>query len=170
MKANERIDCISERIKNSDIPVSGSTLAKEFDVSRQIIVKDIAELKRQGVDVIATARGYIINKPSMPERVFKVVHSDDDTEKELREIVHVGGIIVNVFVWHKIYGKIEAPLNIKTSADVDEYIINLKTGRSGPLKNVTNEYHNHLVKGADESVLDNVEKVLGNLGYLVLGE
>ena len=63
MKANERIDCISERIKNSDIPVSGSTLAKEFDVSRQIIVKDIAELKQQGVDVIATARGYIINKP-----------------------------------------------------------------------------------------------------------
>lgn len=170
MKADERICRISERIKNSEAPVSGSVLADEFNVSRQIIVKDIAELKRRGIDIIATARGYILNRPAMPEKVFKVVHSDDDTERELMEIVKVGGTIVNVFVWHKIYGKIEAPLNIKTQNDVSKYIANLKSGRSKPLKNVTNEYHYHLICGENETVLENVERVLEKMGYLASGD
>ncbi len=167
MKANERIGYIYDRIKNSDVPISGSTLAKEFGVSRQIIVKDIAQLKNRGWDIISTTRGYILNRTPMPERVFKVVHSDSDTENELLEIVGAGGIVVNVFVWHKIYGKIEAGLNIKTSDDVREYIKILKSGRSSPLKNVTNQYHYHLVRGENEAVLDKVQNTLDSLGYIV---
>ncbi len=167
MKSDERISCILNLIKESNSPISGSMLAKEFNVSRQIIVKDISNLKSLGNDIISTTKGYILNRKPMPERIFKVVHSDEDTEKELSEIVKTGAIIENVFVWHKIYGKIEAPLNIKTPDDVREYIKTLKSGRSSPLKNVTNQYHYHLIKAETEEALDNTENTLKKLGYLV---
>lgn len=167
MKPNERISSILNLITESDSPISGNTLAEKFNVSRQIIVKDISTLKSSGVDIISTTRGYILNRKPMPERIFKVVHSDEDTEKELTEIVKTGGIIENVFVWHKIYGKIEAPLNIRTLDDVKEYIKTLKSGRSSPLKNVTNQYHYHLIKGETEQILDDTQKTLERLGYLV---
>ena len=170
MKPNERINCILNLIKESDLPVSGNTLAEKFNVSRQIIVKDISTLKERGVDIISTTRGYILNRKPMPERIFKVVHSDEDTEKELNEIVSAGAIVENVFVWHKIYGKIEAPLNIRTHDDVREYIKTLKSGRSSPLKNVTNQYHYHLIKAETEEILNNTEKILEKSGYLVYEE
>lgn len=167
MKPDERISSILNLIEKSDLPVSGSMLAKEFNVSRQIIVKDISVLKSRDIDIISTTKGYMLNKKPMSERIFKVVHSDEDTEKELSEIVKTGAVIENVFVWHKIYGKIEAPLNIKTPEDVREYIRTLKSGRSSPLKNVTNQYHYHLVKAETEKILDDTENTLKKLGYLV---
>ena len=42
MTGSERRDQIINQIKKSSIPVSGAQLAKEFDVSRQVIVQDIA--------------------------------------------------------------------------------------------------------------------------------
>lgn len=168
MNVSKRIDCILERIKTSETPVSGNILANEFSVTRQTIVKDISELKNRGYDIISTTRGYMIRQRPMPERIFKVVHSDEDTETELNAIVDAGGIISDVFVWHKIYGKIEAELNIRTREDVCEYIHSLKNGRSKPLKNVTNQYHYHTVKAADEQTLARAEAVLDSLGYLVI--
>jgi hypothetical protein len=78
MSVSKREKAILDRISDSSSPVSGSTLAAEFGVSRQIIVKDIASLKTQGHDIIATTKGYILNKPRMQERVFKAVHHDDE--------------------------------------------------------------------------------------------
>ena len=43
MTGSERRDQIINQIKKSSIPVSGAQLAKEFDVSRQVIVQDIAQ-------------------------------------------------------------------------------------------------------------------------------
>lgn len=167
MKASERISGLLSRITQSDTPVSGSTLAKEFNVSRQIIVKDIAWLKEHGNNIIATTRGYMVYSPPMPERVVKVVHDDDETEKELLAIVKAGATVVNVFVWHKVYGKISAPLNIKTEADVKEYMSSLKNGRSSPLKNVTNQYHYHLISAESDDALNRAEQALDKLGFLV---
>ena len=47
-----------DQIKNSDRPVSGSALAKTFQVSRQVIVQDIALIRAEGNNVISTNRGY----------------------------------------------------------------------------------------------------------------
>ena len=167
---SSRAEAILKRISESSSPVSGSKLASEFGVSRQIIVKDIAALKNQGNDIIATTKGYILHHTPMPERIFKVVHGDDEIRKELLTIIGVGGIVVNVFVWHKIHGKIEAELDIRTEDDINEYIISLKNGRSSPLKNVTNGYHYHTVRAETETVLDNVSKALDDIGFLVKDE
>ena len=167
---SSRAEAILKRISEGSSPVSGSKLASEFGVSRQIIVKDIAALKSQGNDIIATTKGYILHHTPMPERVFKVVHADDEIRKELLTITDAGGIVVNVFVWHKIHGKIEAELDIRTEDDINEYIISLKNGRSSPLKNVTNGYHYHTIRAENEAVLDKVSKALDDIGFLVKDE
>lgn len=170
MSISERAEAILKRISQSSSPVSGSRLSQEFGVSRQIIVKDIAALKAQGNDIIATTKGYMLHRIPMPERVFKVVHKDDEIGQELRTIVDAGGIVLDVFVWHKIYGKIEGELNIKTHQDITEYISSLRNGRSSPLKNVTNEYHYHTIAAKSEAVLDRVRSELDKIGFLVKDE
>ena len=52
MTGSERRDQIINQIKKSSIPVSGAQLAKEFDVSRQVIVQDIALIRAAGHEII----------------------------------------------------------------------------------------------------------------------
>ena len=45
---------------NSKAPIKGTDLAQMFNISRQVIVQDIALLRAQGEDIIATPQGGII--------------------------------------------------------------------------------------------------------------
>lgn len=170
MKSVERREKILELISKSDKPVSGMTLAEQTGVSRQIIVNDIAALKGEGYDIIPTNRGYIIKFPDRAERVYKVLHTDDEIESELRAIVDNGGEVKNVFVWHRAYGKIEGELDISSTEGVTEYLKSLKNGRSSPLKNVTSGYHYHTVYADSEECLDKIGEALERLGFLVSEE
>ena len=96
-----------DQIKNSDRPVSGSALARTFQVSRQVIVQDVALIRAEGNDVISTNRGYIFNAPHTVSRIFKVHHTDADLKNELCGIVDLGGKVINVMVNHRVYGHIE---------------------------------------------------------------
>ena len=49
-------------LNNSKEPVTGSTLAKDFNVTRQVIVQDMAILRAEGKDIIATPQGYMMAK------------------------------------------------------------------------------------------------------------
>ena len=72
MKAKERRERILDIVKNSDVPVPANKLASEFDVSRQIIVQDIAVIRAADDGIIATNRGYIYKNESKCQREFKV--------------------------------------------------------------------------------------------------
>lgn len=170
MNSSERLKEILNKITNSSAPVSGSALARELGVSRQIIVKDIAALKEHGADIISTTKGYMLNRVPLPERVFKVVHKDDEIRTELETVINNGGTVKDVFVWHKIYGRLYAELNIRTIQDINEYIDSLKNGRSSPLKNVTSEYHYHTVSANSEATLDIIGGALEAVGFLVKDE
>ena len=60
MEAQKRREGIARRLEQAEGPVSASALAKEFAVSRQIIVGDVALLRAAGLDIAATPRGYIL--------------------------------------------------------------------------------------------------------------
>ena len=167
MNGVERREEILNLIKNTNEALSGSAIAKKMSVSRQVIVQDIALLKAAGHDIISTNRGYVLNTQQRAERVFKVVHKDDEIAEELNPIVDLGGTIEDVFVWHRIYGKISAKMDINSRRNVAEYIESLKTGRSSPLKNVTSEYHYHTVSADSEKTLDLIERTLAEKGFLV---
>ena len=114
MKSDERRKSIVNLLLSEKRAVSGGELSEKYDVSCQIIVKDISILKEQGLDIVATSAGYVIKSSPFVERVFKVFHTAEQTEDELQAIVDLGGIVADVCVWHKAYGKMEAKLNISS--------------------------------------------------------
>ena len=71
--------------------ISNRQIAKELDVSRQVIVQDIALLRANGAAIFSTNRGYLIQADKQYSRVLKVVHEDDEVEEELSTIVDAGG-------------------------------------------------------------------------------
>ena len=166
MKAQERRKSIINLLLSEDRPVPGGELSEKCGVSRQIIVQDIAVLKGQGFDILSTHNGYIIQKSPLKERVFKVKHSTEQTEDELNTIVELGGTVVDVFVWHKVYGKMVAPLNIFSSLQIKQFIEGVRTGKSTELMNITGGYHYHTVRAEKEDILDRIEEVLSEKGYI----
>ena len=159
MTGSKRREELINTIKSSTSPISGKTLAQLYDVSRQVIVQDIALLR--------TNRGYILNAPHTITRVFKVSHTDAQTEDELYSIVDLGGTVVNVMVNHRVYGHMEAPLGISSRLKVKAFIDDIKNGKSSPLKNITSNYHYHTVEADSEKTLDLIEKTLEEKGYLI---
>ena len=166
MSGEERRGKIIQALKNSDKAVSATTLAKEFDVSRQVIVQDVALLRANGKNIFSTNRGYLIQEDEETTRVFKVQHEDDEVEKELTTIVDLGGTVEDVFVYHKVYGVLRAEMNIKSRMDIRNYMEEIRSGKSSLLKNVTSGYHYHLVEASSEERLDLIEKQLKETGFL----
>lgn len=166
MKAQERRKSIMNLLLAEDRPISGGELSEKCEVSRQIIVQDIAVLKGQGIDILSTHNGYIIQKSPLRERVFKVKHSTEQTEDELNIIVDLGGTVVDVFVWHKVYGKISASLNIFSRLQVKQFIEGVRTGKSTELMNITGGYHYHTIRAENEEILDRIENALDSIGFI----
>jgi len=166
MKCEDRRKEILMRLNGSDAPVSASSLSAEFGVSRQIIVKDIAHLRQEGAIISALTRGYVLENKKRPSKVFKNFHSDDDVEKELTLIVDLGGTVEDVFVYHKAYNKVTAPMNIKSRRDVSIFLENIATGKSSLLKNVTSGYHYHTVSADSFEILKVIEDKLWESGFL----
>lgn len=166
MNGQERREAIIHIIKQSDVPVAGTTLAKQLGVSRQVIVQDMALIRTSGVDIISTHRGYIIQEEKRAKRVFKVFHTEEQVEEELNLFVDLGGKVEDVFVYHKIHGVIKVPLNIKSRMDVRTYLEEISTGKSTQLMKLTSNYHYHTIIADDETILDMIQEELGNRGFL----
>ena len=167
MTGTERRTKIVELIQNSEKPLSGTALAKQCDVSRQVIVQDIALIRASGYDIISTNRGYIIQEPLVRERVFKVNHTDEQLEEELYSIIDLGGTVVNVMVNHRVYGHMEAELRINSRTKVEAFMEDIRSAKSSPLKNITSNYHYHKVAADSEETLDLIEEALRQKHFLV---
>ena len=158
MSGEERRGKIIQALKNSDKAVSATTLAKEFDVSRQVIVQDVALLRANGKNIFSTNRGYLIQEDEETTRVFKVQHEDDEVEKELTTIVDLGGTVEDVFVYHKVYGVLRAEMNIKSRMDIRNYMEEIRSGKSSLLKNT--------VRAERVEILDMIQEELQKKGLL----
>ena len=167
MKVAERRKAIVNLLLVAKEPISGGELAQRFDISRQIIVQDITVLKGMGYDILSTNQGYIMRRSPLAERVFKVRHTTAETEDELSCIVGLGGTVVDVFVWHKVYGKIEAMLNIFSPMHIKQFLEGVRTGQSTELMHITGGYHYHTVRADSEAALDRIEAALAERNYIV---
>ena len=58
MQTAERRRAIEQLLRTSKEPVTGNQLAAAFQVSRQVIVQDMAVLRAGGLEVEASAQGY----------------------------------------------------------------------------------------------------------------
>lgn len=166
MKAAERRKAIVNLLLAADAAISGSALSEQCGVSRQIIVQDIAVLKGAGYDILSTHSGYILRQTPLKERAFKVYHTTAQTEDELTLIIDLGGTVADVFVWHKVYGRVTAPLNIFSRQQVKQFIEGVRTGKSSELMNITGGYHYHTVRADSEATLDRIGAALEARGYI----
>ena len=166
MSGEKRREKLLEILRNAKSPVSGTKLAENFAVSRQVVVQDIALLRAQNQEIISTCRGYIMKKDSPCKRIFKVHHSDEEMEEELNLYVDFGGIVEDEFVYHKIYDVIRVEMGLKSRMDVRAYMEKLKSGISKSLKDVTAGYHYHTVTAESEEILDRIQSELQDRGFL----
>lgn len=167
MTGADRREQMIRQIQESNKPISGKELALCYHVSRQVIVQDIALIRAAGYDVISTNRGYMLQIPAVANRVFKVRHTDEQIEEELYAIVDLGGCVEDVFVNHKVYGRVEAALNVNSRRNAAEFLESIRSGKSSPLKNITSGYHYHTVSADSVQTLDMIEEMLRRKGILV---
>lgn len=166
MKADQRRKEIASYMMSAQNAVPGGKLSEKFGVSRQIIVQDISALKAAGYEILSTHSGYVMQTTPHCERVFKLFHTKDQTEDELNMIIDFGGIVADVFVWHKVYGKMTAPLNISSRLHIAQFLEGVRTGKSSELMNITGGYHYHTVKADSEEVLNRIESALQEKGFI----
>ena len=167
MKAEKRREEILSFIGNAENPIPASVLAERFAVSRQVIVQDIAIIRANGYDVTATNRGYVLNSKIQATRVFKCRHSFEEIVDEGALIIEAGGEVEDVFLNHRVYGRISSRLDLINRTHVEELYRSLVSGASKPLMSVTDGYHYHTVSAEDEATLDGIERALRERGFLI---
>lgn len=166
MNGEKRREKLLFILQNAKKPVSGTALAEQLAVSRQVVVQDIALLRAQKKEILSTCKGYIMPNDAPCQRIFKVNHTDEQMEEELNLYVDFGAKVEDEFVYHKIYNVIRVEMGIKSRRDVHAYMEKLKSGISKPLKDVTSGYHYHTVTAESEEVLDQIQEELQKRGFL----
>lgn len=188
-KAEARRASLLDALRSADAPVSGGQLANTLNVSRQIIVQDIALLRKAGASIVATTKGYVLadaaqtaaqnatqtmaqnaEQPAAvldePARTFKLHHEVEQTREELQIIIALGGRVHNVSISHRAYGRITAPLEIADQADIERFINDIESGKSSPLSTATSGYHYHLVSAPSNEALEAIGRALADKGFL----
>lgn len=167
MRGDNRRQEILSLLGNTDNPIPANVLKERFAVSRQVIVQDIAILRANGFDIISTNRGYVLNGKAQAVRVFKCRHGFEELVEEGALVIESGGRIEDIYVNHRIYGRISARLGLYNRTHVEELYRSLVSGASKPLMSVTDGYHYHTVTADSEKVLDEIENKLRSRGFLI---
>lgn len=168
MNAEERRELIKNKLKNNEGPIVARNLASSFDVSRQVIVGDIALLRAAGVDIHSTPKGYVMRKAQKEGVTTQLVfnHLPEETKEELYTIVDNGGEVIDVLVEHPIYGIISGELNVSNRVEADEFLDKVKEYDNVLLSNLTEGIHTHTIYAKNESLLRRIEEVLSEKGFL----
>ena len=164
MKLSKRQNELIKILQRSDQPISGDALGEIFDVSRQIIVKDIGVLKAFGVEIVSTNKGYKIKTGEHLTKIIESKHDDSSIKDELNTIIDNGGEVTDIFINHPVYGIIRKDLDIKSRNGVNNFVKNIDI--STPLKNLTGDVHYHTISAKDEETFVKIEEALRKKGYL----
>nr|WP_092075037.1 transcription repressor NadR [Dendrosporobacter quercicolus]NSL50002.1 transcription repressor NadR [Dendrosporobacter quercicolus DSM 1736]SDN28240.1 hypothetical protein SAMN04488502_11650 [Dendrosporobacter quercicolus] len=169
METQERRALLLAKLKAADKPLTGTVLARELGVSRQIIVGDIAIIRASGVAVYATPQGYIIpaDLTTAISATIACRHERDELEQELAIIIDHGGKIRDVIVEHPLYGEIRANLMLRSRRELDEFLVRLAESGAKPLSIVTSGTHLHTIEVPNEKVLASIEEELRKQGILL---
>ncbi|ERT58149.1 MULTISPECIES: transcription repressor NadR [Megasphaera] len=168
MDGEERRQEIVRLLSSSPNALTGTALSRQCQVSRQIIVGDVAVLRAQGVPIISTPRGYqmLTSAHGRVRRVFVCCHGADKMRQELEAIVDNGGIVHNVVIEHDVYGNLEGSLHLRSRRDVNAYLQRMAEANAELLSKISGGIHTHLVEAATEGELRAIEAALRRSGVL----
>lgn len=170
MEPSKRRNFILSRLSHSSEPVTGQDLSLLLGVSRQVIVQDVALLRAQGAEIVATPRGYVLAQKASPGRVQAVLackHDASHVGEELMVMVKNGCEVVDVTVEHPIYGQLTGLLMLRSESDVREFISRVHSTGAGLLSSLTGGVHLHTVRARSNSALTSVISELKAKGFLL---
>jgi len=171
MDSDQRREAILEVLKRTDRPIKGTEFAKMFNVSRQVIVQDIAILRARGEEIFATPQGYMTLTKGSKERIFKTIMCKHkgytEIEDELKTIIDLGGKVIDVIVDHPIYSEIKIPLMLSSRAEIDEFVKNLERENAEPLSSLTEGVHIHTIEVPNLKIYERILIELETKGYLI---
>lgn len=164
----DRRESILELLLDSKTPMNGSELGEIFQVSRQVIVQDIAILRASGNNIISTNRGYMMDlkNSKIQKQIVSNHRGFDEMKDELNIIVDHGGKIIDVMVDHQIYGELKARLEIGNRIEVEEFLNSLIENKAEPLSLLTEGVHMHTIEVENLDMFKKIENALEIKGYL----
>ena len=164
METWERREEILKALNSSKKPIKGTDLSQIFDVSRQVIVQDIALLRARGENILATPQGYIIPNIYEKNKIIKTIVCNhegyDQIEDELKTIVDGGGKAVDVIVEHPIYGEIKSLLEISSRLELEQFMDSIKKTKAEPLSSLTGGIHIHTIEVENEDSFKKIKEDL----------
>lgn len=171
LEGSQRRKEIIKLLEVRNTPISGTDLAKKFNVSRQVIVQDIALLRAENRNVLSTNKGYIFFHSQKNDKSCKAIiyvnHTSDQILEEMQAIVDLGGKMLNVSVEHDLYGQISIDLVINDMDDARDFVYKNEHSTCNPLCSLTGDYHYHLISAPSEKAMQLIKDELKNKGYLV---
>jgi len=158
MKTKDRRNRIADILNSTHHPIKGDELAKILDVSRQVVVKDIAIIRAEGIDIISTTQGYIIYNCINISEVIKCKNhvTVDEFKKELETIVNLGGKVKDVIIEHPVYGEIKVALDISSKRDIDNFISKASKDEFRQLSSLTKENHKHTIETTNTQIMEEI--------------
>lgn len=171
MDTIKRREEIIRMLLDSDAPIKGTQLAEHFGVSRQIIVQDIALIRANGTNILATPQGYLIPIKTEKQAIRRTIACNhkgySSMEEELRTIVDLGGKIIDVIVDHPLYGEIRSPINVESRHDLDQFMENIKGSNAEPLSSLTGGLHLHTIEVKNLEMFEFIKRELKNKEFLI---
>lgn len=142
-----RQDQLLTLLRQSADPQRGDDLAKACQVTRQVVVHEIALLRAMGIPIVATPRGYLLNlnQNIAKHTVISVRHTPLQTRDELYALIDHGLVVDDVMVEHPLYGELRGMLQLRSRQDVDQFLEQLRLGHVALLSSLTDGYHLHTV-------------------------
>ncbi|MDU4961011.1 MAG: transcription repressor NadR [Sporomusaceae bacterium] len=170
MDAKTRRKQLVEALRKAAAPVTGSALAQQLGVSRQVIVGDIAILRAAGVAVYATPQGYLlpVEQPAaVKTATIACQHGRDKLGDELAIIIDNGGKVLDVIVEHPLYGELKANLMLASRRDLAEFLRQMDDSGAEPLLVVTGGVHLHTIEVPSPAALARIKQELEGQGILL---
>ncbi|GAB7386345.1 transcription repressor NadR [Bacillaceae bacterium] len=170
LSGEERRGQVLAWLKASGEPVTGADLAKRANVSRQVIVQDIALLKARNEPIVATPQGYFYLHAETEPKVKRVIacrHGEERMEEELNILVDHGVKVVDVIVDHPVYGEIRGSLMLASREDVRQFIKNMRQTDAPLLSALTDGVHLHTLEAPAETNLRKACAALEKAGILL---
>ncbi|WP_294401084.1 transcription repressor NadR [uncultured Clostridium sp.] len=161
MNSIERRDDIVKLLLDSFSPIKGTDIAEKYNVTRQVIVRDIAILRAKGINIMATPDGYIVNRnDGKVKTIIAVNHKESEMFEEMSTVIKYGGTIEDVIVEHPLYGEIKGLLMVKNLNELNKFINKYKNQKGRLLSVLTNGVHLHTI-AADTT--EDIEAIIAEL-------
>ena len=168
LDGEQRREEIIRLLQGSKSPISGAELARRLQVSRQVIVQDVALLRAVNKNILSTNKGYLLFEPGGGagecKKTVCVRHTTEQVLDEFYTIVDLGGKILDVVVEHELYGQIAVDLIIASRQDAEEFYQRMRSNGAKPLKELTEDVHYHTITARDAVAIERIERALEKKG------